>query len=179
MRIIAGSFKGTKLFSPGKAAIRPTLDRVREYIFSCIAFEVQGKSVLDLFAGTGALGLEAKSRGAKEVVFVDNSTYATELVGKNISKLKTEGIVVRKHVISFLQTVNSKFDYIFADPPYTFDQFDKVLEIIAVNEIIDHDGMIIYETGSRRSVTINPDFEIIRQKKLGDTQIIFYQLKHD
>ena len=138
MRIVAGEFRGRKLHTPKGAQIRPTTDRVREAIFSIIASHVPDASVLDLFAGTGALGLEALSRGAAQAVFVDRSTDAVRLIRANVELCRVEdrARVVQGSVVQVIQRLANQgeaFHLIFMDPPYgkgcveeTLLQLDKV-----------------------------------------------------
>ena len=117
MRVITGSARGRKLSEPKNYDIRPTTDNVKESIFNIIQFDVEGRRVLDLFAGTGQLGIEALSRGAKSAVFVDKSSEAIALVKQNLKACNLEANVVREDSLSYLER-GGKFDLIFIDPPY-------------------------------------------------------------
>ena len=121
MRVITGSARGRKLFTlPGTDTVRPTSDRVKEAIFSSIQFDVEGRRVLDLFAGSGQLGIEALSRGADSAVFVDSSSASLEIVCKNldITGLKSKANLVSSDYSSYLLRCNDIFDIAFLDPPY-------------------------------------------------------------
>ena len=185
MRVIAGSFKGHKLFTPKGNSIRPTSDRIREFIFSCREINVQDANVADLFCGTGSLGIEALSRGAKSVVLVDNSYAATELVKKSLEKLKmnTKAYHVYKMSVAaflhFAARENFVFDYFFCDPSYQFEFFDNVLEQICANHLLADEGNIVYESSSRSIAPAQEKYAISRQKIIGDTQITFYRLKNE
>ncbi|MBN1466062.1 16S rRNA (guanine(966)-N(2))-methyltransferase RsmD [candidate division KSB1 bacterium] len=179
MRIIAGTRKGTRLIAPRSYSIRPTSDRVREYIFSCLQTDILDKTVLDLFAGTGAFGLEAISRGAASVVFVDNSMNAVKLVRQNLQKLGIEAAVEKKSAELFLRTCHYRFDFIFCDPPYEFQHFDLILRLIRQNGLLDKEGAVIYESSSRAETVQEQGFQISRQKEMGDTRITFYMMDYE
>ncbi|MFZ2447634.1 MAG: 16S rRNA (guanine(966)-N(2))-methyltransferase RsmD [Syntrophobacteraceae bacterium] len=135
MRIVAGAFRGRRLHAPKSDRIRPTSDRVREAVFSIIASEVPGAAVLDLFAGTGAMGLEALSRGAARCVFVDQGVEAVRLIRENIELCgaRDSSEVVRDAVPSAIRRLAAKgglFDLIFLDPPYGKGHVEKTLAIL-------------------------------------------------
>ena len=120
MRVITGKARGIVLKTPDGMLTRPTADRVKEALFSIIQFDIPAANVLDLFAGTGQLGIEALSRGAKSAVFVDERDDACKLVRENLkrTKLDNQGKVVRSDYLAFLKTTKETFDIIFLDPPY-------------------------------------------------------------
>lgn len=177
MRIIAGYAKGRKLKSPENQDIRPTSDRVKEAIFSMIAFYIPGKIVLDLFAGTGNLGLEALSRGAKFSVFVDNNREALKLVNQNIKLLgyKDKTSVVFSDALKALDLFrkrNEKFDIVFIDPPYRQSLYGEIIQSIAENDIIDRSGILIIEHPA--DIKLKDEYEglkKIKEKKYGNTSI--------
>ena len=147
MRVISGAFRGRRLKEPPGFDIRPTSDMVKESIFNIVQFDIEGRRVLDLFAGTGQLGIEALSRGAKSVVFVDSSSDAVKLIRENIKICGVSGVseIYRRDALSFLKYCEP-FDLIFSDPP-----FDSQLSAAAINKIIEFDklnanGIIISET---------------------------------
>ncbi len=175
MRIIAGAFKGTRLKAPKSQHIRPTSDRVREFIFSCIQMEIVDAEVLDLFAGTGALGLEALSRGASRVLFVDNSNLAVDLIKQNLDVIKSNAPIHRQSAEAYLKTTDQQFDFIFCDPPYNFPRFDLVLQLVVQQNLLKENGTLVYESSSRQAPIHQPGLKIIRQKKMGDTLITFYE----
>lgn len=146
MRIVAGSARGRKLITPEGIDIRPTTDKVKEAMFSIIQFDLQNKSILDLFAGTGQLGLEAISRGAKSVCFVDSSKKALELVKKNISLTGFSDSVRVFHgdSFSFLKNSKEKFDIIILDPPYENGMCDKAAGLLP--DVLNKNAIIICET---------------------------------
>ena len=175
MRIIAGTYKNIRLISPKGQAIRPTSDRVREWIFSCLIAEIRGAHVLDLFAGTGAFGLEALSRGAGAVTFVDCTKQAFDLTKMNLTKTGALAPVVKNDAISFLTGTLEQYDIIFCDPPYKYDQFGKLVEIIQARNLLAQQGILIYETDRHESRIELSGFCRKREKTLSRTRVVFYQ----
>lgn len=145
MRVITGTAKGRKLQEPRDASVRPTTDMVKEAIFSIIQFDVPGRRVLDLFAGTGQLGIEALSRGARECVFVDNSPASLALVRKNLDICGMQAQVVRSDALSYLSRCG-KFDLIFLDPPYAAGMYQDVLKAVFMFDILNEGGIILVES---------------------------------
>jgi 16S rRNA (guanine966-N2)-methyltransferase len=182
MRIIAGIYKGFTLFSPKGKHLRPTADRIREFIFSYIGDEIIDKQVLDLFCGTGSLGIEALSRGAKETVFVDVAASSIALVKRNLAKVGIEAKTVKMDAGHFLKKAHLaglRWDFIFNDPPYDYPYFNKILQLIQKFDILSEDGTVVYESGSRNETIRIDGFTIRKQKKMGDTLITFYQAKDE
>jgi len=120
MRVITGSARGMRLFTLEGDDVRPTTDKVKEALFSIIQFEIEGRQVLDLFAGSGQLGIEALSRGAKNACFVDENKQAVAIINKNLEKTKlaSQASVSHTDSISFISSTQRKFDLFFLDPPY-------------------------------------------------------------
>jgi len=129
MRVITGTARGRKLKEPKGNAIRPTTDLVKEAIFNIVQFDIEGRAVLDLFAGTGQLGIEALSRGAESVTFVDESTDAVRLVRDNLRQCGFEAEVLQAESLHFLQHCG-KYGLIFLDPPYDSGLIEKALDQI-------------------------------------------------
>lgn len=145
MRVISGSVRGRKLKEPEGMDIRPTSDQVKESIFNIIQFDIEGRQVLDLFAGTGQLGIEALSRGATGAVFVDQSKAAIKLVRDNIEKTGLEKAkVVQGDSISYLGG-REKFDLIFLDPPYKTTLLENSLQKIVQFDKLNPGGIIVCE----------------------------------
>lgn len=147
MRVIAGKAKGIRLKTPEGMETRPTADRVKEALFSIIQFDLPEASVLDLFGGTGQLGIEAISRGARKAVFVDESEKACRLMKENI---KTAGFqdassVIRGDYLSYLSSCREKFNIIFLDPPYAEIFLEKALTKISQIDILQSGGIMIAE----------------------------------
>lgn len=130
MRVITGTARGCRLKTLEGQSTRPTAERVKEGIFSALCFEIEGRRVLDLFAGSGQMGLEALSRGAKSCVFVDSSREAAEVVRQNLrtTKLETNATVLCREALSFLAQTTDCFDMVFLDPPYASDLLLPCLE---------------------------------------------------
>ncbi len=145
MRVITGSARGRKLIEPDGMDIRPTSDNVKESVFNIIQFDIEGRKVLDLFAGTGQLGIEALSRGAESAVFVDQSKAAVKLVKDNLKKTGLEGRVVQGDSISYLVGCE-KFDLIFLDPPYQTNLIENALQNIVKFDKLNTGGIIICES---------------------------------
>ena len=149
MRIISGIKRGKKLKEPDNYDIRPTTDMVKESMFNIIQFDIEGRKVLDLFAGTGQLGLECLSRGAREVTFGDQSRESMALVKQNIKGCGFEARVVQSDSIAFLER-GEKFDLILIDPPYATNLIDKALQIINSVDILTESGIIMCESGREK-----------------------------
>ena len=145
MRVITGTARGRKLMEPKDMSVRPTTDMVKEAIFSILQFDVPGRRVLDLFAGTGQLGIEALSRGAKECVFVDNSAASLALVRKNLEICKMQAPVIRSDALAYLENCG-KFDLVLLDPPYHGGLYDKILQTLFRFDILNDGGIILVES---------------------------------
>lgn len=149
MRIITGSARGTKLKSLPGIETRPTAEKVKEAVFSIIQFDIEGRHVLDLFAGTGQLGLEALSRGAADAVFTDNSKQAAALITENAEKCKLSQLsdIRNADYRSVIQSLpKKKFGIVFIDPPYLSGQLQRALETISSVDIMSENGIIICES---------------------------------
>ena len=147
MRVIAGKAKGVQLKTPEGLKTRPTADRVKEALFSIIQFDLPESSVLDLFGGTGQLGIEALSRGARKAVFVDEQDSACCLIRENLkkAKLQEQGQVIRGDYLSYLGSCREKFNIIFLDPPYAEVFLETSLKKISEIDILQSGGIIIAE----------------------------------
>ncbi len=148
MRVISGSARGKHLGELAGMETRPTTDRVKEGLFNAIQFQVPGATVLDLFAGTGQLGIECLSRGAKRAVFIDQRREAVALIRKNLAmtRLQERGEVLLRESLSYLTSCREQFDLIFLDPPYDTDLLKNALGKIADIDILSKDGIIICES---------------------------------
>lgn len=149
MRVITGSARGRKLKTPANDDVRPTTDNVKESVFNILRSDIEGRRVLDLFAGTGQLGIEAISRGAKDVVFVDSAVTSLNIVRENLRLCSFEAAVVRSDAVSYLKHCG-KFDVIFVDPPYDANLYESVLETINSFDILTEGGIIIAEARRER-----------------------------
>lgn len=147
MRVITGKARGVVLKTPDGLNTRPTTDRVKEALFSIIQFDIPGARVLDLFGGTGQLGIEALSRGAKSAVFVDEREDACGLIKENLrrTKLTQDGTVIRSDYLAYLKRCRDKFDIIFLDPPYAEVFLENSLKLITEIDILRDSGIIVAE----------------------------------
>ena len=147
MRVITGKARGVQLKTPDGMQTRPTTDRVKEALFSIINFEIPGAKVLDLFGGTGQLGIEALSRGAKSAVFVDARDDACKLIKENLrrTKLEQDGSVVRSDYLDYLKRCREQYSIIFLDPPYAEVFLENALKQITEIDILQSDGIIVTE----------------------------------
>ena len=147
MRVITGKARGVQLKTPDGMLTRPTTDRVKEALFSIINFEIPGAKVLDLFGGTGQLGIEALSRGAKSAVFVDAREEACKLIRENLkrTKLEQDAAVVRRDYLDYLGRCREQFNIIFLDPPYAEVFLENSLNRITEIDILQSNGIIVTE----------------------------------
>ena len=147
MRVISGKARGVQLKTPEGMQTRPTIDRVKEALFSIIQFDIPSASVLDLFGGTGQLGIEALSRGAKSAVFVDQREDACRLIRENLKRTRLEegSRVVRSDYMDYLKRCREKFDIIFLDPPYAEVFLENALKCITEIDILQSGGIIVAE----------------------------------
>lgn len=182
MRIIAGLAKGRKLLSPvGYDTTRPTLDRVKESIFSIIQNKLQDSVVVDVFAGTGSLGLEAVSRGAKKCYLIDESRETFSFLKQNVINLKFDEKCSCINTDSYraleeFGSKNIKFDIIFIDPPYKKNMIPKALDIIKEKKLLDDHGIIVSKIDSREEIHEgNGDIILSDHRKYGKTIICIYK----
>ena len=178
MRVITGKARGVVLKTPEGMQTRPTADRVKEALFSIIQFDIPGCKVLDLFGGTGQLGIEALSRGASSAVFVDASDAACKLIRENLrrTKLEAEGKVVRSDYMDFLKNCREKFDIILLDPPYAEVFLENSLNFITEIDILQTNGIIVTERALDKELPFAPDgFSRSKDYKYGNTLITLYR----
>ncbi len=170
MRVISGKVRGLKLDCPQGIETRPTLDRVKEAVFSMLLPYIVDSSVLDLYAGSGALGIEALSRGADSAVFIDDNEAACNCIESNLSKSKfdVQSKVIKTSVENFLKSTDKKFDIIFLDPPYSKNMYSKALKLIRDYNVLSANGIILvewdYEIGFTKDLS---DFVVVKEKKYG------------
>ena len=178
MRVISGKAKGIVLKAPEGEATRPTADRVKEAVFSILQFEIPGMSVLDLFGGTGQLGIEALSRDARSAVFVDSRDDACKLIRENLKRtnFQSQARVVKSDYLAFLKNCRDKYDVIFLDPPYAEVFLENALKMITEIDILQSGGIIVTERPLGK--VLSADFNgYIRSKdyKYGKTIITLYR----
>jgi 16S rRNA (guanine966-N2)-methyltransferase len=181
MRVIAGFAGGIQLQVP-KRGVRPTMDRVKAAIFSSLADQVIGARILDLFAGTGGLGIESLSRGAASVLFIDDDRHSIATIEKNLAKTKLDGRVRQQDVFEFLRRSNFKerFRIIFADPPYektpSGERFtEKLLRNDSLAQLLEPDGIFVLEKRPAEELPENPFWKVSRRKTYGATEVLFLQ----
>ena len=146
MRVITGSARGRVLKELQGMETRPTTGKVKESLFSIIQFDIEGRRVLDLFAGTGQLGIEALSRGAAECVFIDRRPDAVRLIQENLTRTKLSGgTVVRSDYMDYLSRCREKFDIIFLDPPYAETYLENAIKRITEIDILQSNGIMVAE----------------------------------
>ena len=182
MRIISGRARGTKLYTLEGDFTRPTLDRVKESIFNIIQRDIKDSIFLDLFAGSGAIGLEAASRGAKKAILCDKSKEAMQIIKKNILKTHLEN-VVETYLLDFRallnDKLNEKLDIVYIDPPYKSDFAIQAVNIILENNLITKDSLILIETDRKEEVEEKlkkVDVRIIDERKYGRAEIFFLKM---
>jgi len=179
MRVIAGSAGGIRLAVP-KCGVRPTMDRVKAAIFSSLGDAVAGARVLDLFAGSGALGIEALSRGASSAMFVEEDRQSTEMIERNLAKTKLKGRVRQQDVFDFLRRGPDaeRVQIIFADPPYEKTKHgESYTEKLLTNEVLprllDSSGVFVLEKRPAETLPEMKFWRMIRQKTYGATEVLF------
>ncbi|MDP9005105.1 MAG: 16S rRNA (guanine(966)-N(2))-methyltransferase RsmD [Verrucomicrobiota bacterium] len=181
MRVIAGEAGGIRLDVP-KNDVRPTMDRVKAAIFSSLGNEVIGARVLDLFAGTGALGIEALSRGAASAVFVEENSAALAVIERNLARTRLAGHIRRQDVFAFLRSTQTHepFQIIFADPPYdktkAGGEFTSLLlEDTQLAEMLEPSGLFVLEKRPSEKMPPMPLWNVVRARAYGATEVLFLQ----
>ena len=177
MRVITGSARGTRLAVPDGVQVRPTIERVKEAIFSAIQFELAGRVVLDLFAGSGQMGIEALSRGAQSCDFADSASAAIRVIEENIVRcgFEARAAVRQQSWIRFLQQTDRRYSLVFVDPPYRMELGLKVLNMLLSEGRLTDDAIVVCELQADRTL---PD-EVgtllqTKNKKYGSSRVLFY-----
>ncbi len=183
MRVIAGQYRSRRLKGPGTMRIRPTSDRLRETLFNVLGPSIADSYFVDLFAGTGAVGIEAISRGARDVFFVESSVKAARLIRENLASLEIRAgaEVIEADAVRGLERLASRrlmADFIFLDPPYEkADEYSDVLEFLDASHLIAPRGIVIVEHFSKMELPQRLDrLECTREIEQGDTLLTFYRL---
>ena len=174
MRIIAGERRGKKLFPLGDAQIRPTGDRVKESVFQILSDSLSGARVLDLFCGSGALGIECLSRGAGEVIFNDKSLESLAVTQKNLRSVGYKCKTLNLDYESCLMRLTGAFDLIFADPPYKEDYCARLLSLVKEGGLLKEGGLVVYE--SEREEIAPEGWERVDYRKYGRCKVAFFGL---
>ena len=178
MRVITGKARGVQLKTPEGMLTRPTSDRVKEALFSIINFDLPGAAVLDLFGGTGQLGIEALSRGARSAVFVDQREDACKIIRENLrrTKMEAQGRVVRSDYLDYLRRSREKFDIILLDPPYAEVFLENALKCITEIDILQTGGIIVAERPAEKELPFEFEgFTRSRDYKYGKTLLTIYR----
>ncbi|BDF66919.1 rRNA methyltransferase [Oscillospiraceae bacterium] len=178
MRVITGTARGRKLKELPGLDTRPTTDKVKESIFNIVQFDVEGRRVLDLFAGTGQLGIEALSRGAERCVFVDASKEAARIIKENVSLtgFADRARVTQGDAMSFLTSCREKFGLAFLDPPYASDLLDQALERMAAIDIMTENGIIVCESALEKVLPdLSGPYERGREYRYGKIKLTLYR----
>jgi len=176
LRIIAGEWRGRKLSFPDREGLRPTTDRVRETVFNWLQMDLPGSRCLDLFAGSGALGLEAASRGASKVVMVDSDSEAVNMMKHNIDLLSaTQAQAVCSDAISFIQNCDFMFDVVFIDPPYRLDVIAQCCELLENKQCLSDHAKIYVECDASKELRGLPDnWQCLKSKTAGQAGYYLY-----
>lgn len=177
MRIIAGSRRGLKLEAPVGERVRPTLDRVRESLFNIIGPDLPGASFLDLYAGSGANGLEALSRGAARAVLVDNHPQSMACIRKNLAstRLEAQGVCMGYRLPEDLARIPGSFDFIFADPPFDYGGHAVLVQRIAESTLLAPGGRLIIEHGFKTDLPeVCGRLQRTQERRYGKTELTFY-----
>ena len=176
MRVISGKYKGKNIIGYDIEGTRPTQDRVKESLFGMIQDYVDGASVLDLFAGSGNLGIEALSNGAESCIFVDNNKKCIEAIKKNIIGIEKTTIIESDYIKALESFKNkNKFDLIFLDPPYNLECLDKSLDKIIEYNLLEEDGLVVCEYEFDKFKDNYTNLELIKEKKYGYKNIKIYR----
>lgn len=182
MRIIAGEKRGLKLMTQDGLETRPTLDRVKEALFGRIQFELREKCILDLFAGSGALGLEALSRGAREAVFVDHDEGAERAIKHNIAAAAMEerAVFIKNDYANAMKLFQNKrkFDIVFIDPPYASDFYGPAMRGLAEYGLLSDGAVIAAESGAPLTIAAW-GYALEKQKRYGKTFLSFFRWKEE
>ena len=176
MRVTSGTKKGTILWTKADMSIRPTADKIKQSIFNMIQFSVRERAVLDLFSGSGALGIEALSRGADFCTFVDTDTEAAE---KNIKKVSFESrsLIVKNDFASFLKNkASGKYSLVFLDPPYKKGYIDEALRLMYEKKLLSEDALIILECDITEEIFIPESYNIKKEISYGRVKIFILVL---
>ncbi len=169
MKVTSGIRKGAILMASQDLSVRPTTDKVKQSVFNMIQFEIAGKTVLDLFAGSGAMGIEALSRGAKHCTFVDLNP---EFVQKNVQKLRFDEIsqIIRSDYLDFLGKCHRRFDLVFLDPPYEKKMIDSALRLLVDKNLLLSGAIVVWECDAKESVLVPESIEVIKERTFGRIQ---------
>lgn len=171
MRVISGKYKGKKLLGFDIDGTRPTMDRVKESLFGMIQNKIEDSVCLDLFAGSGSLGIEALSNGAKKCIFVDNGKQVLKVLESNLKEIDNS-ILIKDNYLDALDKINDKFDIVFLDPPYKLNLITPSINKLLENNLLNDDAIIVCEYENE---IIDSNLEVIKEKKYGSKNIRIYK----
>ena len=178
MKVIAGIYKGRNIDTIKDTATRPMMGIAREGIFNALQFSFENAEVLDLFAGSGSMGIEALSRGAKYVTFIDNSPDCIKQINKNLQEYKNDYSVLKLDVSNYINEVASKYDIIFYDPPFEYLTEDINEDINEIGKNLNKDAFIVIHRHSNSSSIVLPnDVELYKEKYYGQSKILILRKK--
>lgn len=179
MKVISGKYKGINLDGNNIDGTRPTMDRVKESLFAMLQFKIKDKIILDLFAGSASLGIEALSMGARKVYFVDNNKKAIKCINNNINKLKIDNkyyeVLLNDFKKSLIFLKNKTFDIIFLDPPYKTNYIEESIKLILEYNILNKNAILVCETDDVSKIPVNSILKEIKVKKYGDKYIVILE----
>jgi len=176
VRIISGKLKSRRIHPPKNLPVRPTTDRAKESLFNILnnKFNIEGLRILDLFAGTGNISFEFISRGAKEVISVDNNVRCINFISKTAKDLGFENLsCIRSNAFKFLNYKHQAFDIIFADPPYNSQEYNRIPELVFSNELLRKEGLLIIEHPREVSFIENPNY--VETRNYGMVHFSFFE----
>ena len=173
MKIISGKYKGRNIEGFTIDGTRPTMDRVKESLFAMIQNYIEDSNVLDLFSGSGNLGIEALSEGAKHAVLVDSNFKAIKVINSNLKTIGIDNVnVLNMDYKKAIESIDEKFDIIFLDPPYKTNYIEESIKLITKYNILSNEGIIICESDSLDKIIYNDNYKCIKDKKYGDKYIV-------
>jgi len=180
MRVVAGEFRGMRLIGPKDEKIRPTMDRAKEGLFNVINQDIYDAKFLDLFAGTGSIGIEAISRGANSAILVDMDRESIRLINENTKKMNEKITIIRSDVNRFINSTSTKFDYIFMDPPYDIeiDSLKEIVGNIYEQKILSEHGILIIELKSKKELEFD-NFDTFKFKRYGISGFSFLKVDNE
>ena len=178
MIITGGKYRSRKLISPSEKIVKPTLSKVRESVFNILSSRIdfEGKSFLDLFAGSGIMGFEAISRGFSFLTSIDNNAKNIALLKQNAKSLGIDGVFIKYDALNFLKSPNQKFDVIYLDPPYDSDLAQEVLDLILKKDILSENAIVIVETKKDKDINYS-EFNIMKECSYGLCKLVFLNQK--
>jgi len=178
MKVIAGIYKGRNIDTIKDTATRPMMGIAREGIFNTLQFSFENADVLDLFAGSGSMGIEALSRGAKYVTFIDNSPDCIKQINKNLQEYKNDYSVLKLDVSNYINEIASKYDIVFYDPPFEYVTEDINADISEIGNNLNKNAFIVIHRHSNSSSIVLPnDVELYKEKNYGQSKILILRKK--